>query len=76
MPKSVANQFKSLNYYIHQNILLLIDLIIDKLPQNEISKDWMGNLKQIIDNKLSQMAVKTLGLNSKQHSKMEIIAQN
>ena len=36
----------------------------------------MKNLKSIIDNKLSQMAVKTMGLNHKEQSKLEIIQQN
>lgn len=36
----------------------------------------MKNLKSIIDNKLSQMAVKTTGLNHKEQSKFDIIKQN
>ena len=32
LTKGTQHQFKNLNYYIHQNILLLIDVIIDKLP--------------------------------------------
>ena len=32
LAKGTLHQFKNLNYYIHQNILLLIDVIIDKLP--------------------------------------------
>ena len=69
-------QFKNINYYIHQNILLLIDVIIGKLPVREEKKDWIENLRSIIDSKLSQMSVKTTGLNNKQQPKLDIIRQN
>jgi Dullard-like phosphatase family protein len=69
-------QFKNINYYIHQNILLLIDVIIGKLPVREEKKEWVENLRSIIDNKLSQMSVKTTGLNNKQQPKLDIIRQN
>lgn len=74
--KATQLQFKNLNYYIHQNILLLIDVIIERLPVCEEKTEWINNLKSIIDNKLSQMAVKSFGLNKKQQSKLEIIWQN
>ncbi len=74
--KATQLQFKNLNYYVHQNILLLIDLIIERLPSQDEKKDWMENLKTIIDSKLSQMAVKTTGLNKKKQSKLDIIKQN
>ena len=32
MHKATQLQFKNLNYYVHQNILLFIDVIIDRLP--------------------------------------------
>jgi hypothetical protein len=54
---SVTN--KNLSYYIHQNMLLMIDIIIGKLPIKESSKEWMANLKTIIGNKLSQMSITT-----------------
>ena len=76
MHKATLQQFKSLNYYVHQNILLLIDEIIVKLSPNENNKEWMSNLKSIIDSKLAQMAVKTVGLNNKQQPKLDIIKQN
>lgn len=69
-------QFKNINYYIHQNILLLIDVIIGKLPVKEEKKEWIENLRSIIDSKLSQMSVKTTGLNNKQQPKLDIIRQN
>lgn len=76
LPKGTQMQFKNLNYYIHQNILLLIDVIIKKLPYKENQKEWMSNLQTIIDNKLSQMAVKTTGLNNKEQSNFDIILTN
>lgn len=54
----------------------MIDIIIERIPEKTSSKEWMDNLKSIIDNKLSQMAVKTTGFNNKQQSKFEIINQN
>lgn len=74
--KATQLQFKNINYYIHQNILLLIDVIIDKLPAKEEKKDWIENLKSIINSKLSQMSVKSTGLNNKQQPKLDIIRQN
>jgi len=74
--KATQQQFKNLNYYIHQNILILIDIIIEKLPPKESAKDWMTNLKAIIDNKLNQMNVQTSGISNKNHSKLDIVKQN
>lgn len=74
--KGTSQQIKNLNYYIHQNILLLIDVIIDKLPPKEDKKEWVANLKSIIESKLSQMSVKTTGLNNKKQPKLDIISQN
>lgn len=76
LPKGSQIQFKNLNYYIHQNILLLIDIIMLKLPHNENTKDWMSNLKTIIDNKLAQMSIKSRGLNDKHQSQFDIIMKN
>lgn len=76
LPKGAQNQFKTLNHYVHQNILLLIAVIIDKLPHKEDAKEWRENLQTIIDSKLSQMAVKATGLNNKQQSKLEIMKNN
>jgi hypothetical protein len=74
--KATQLQYKNLNYYIHQNILLLIDVIIEKLPEKEDKKEWMSNLRSIIDSKLSPMSVKSTGLNKKQQPKLDIIWQN
>mmetsp|Transcript_28821 Transcript_28821/g.28531 ORF Transcript_28821/g.28531 Transcript_28821/m.28531 type:complete len:358 (-) Transcript_28821:7-1080(-) len=74
--KQPSFSLNNLNYYVHQNILLLIDVIIERLPSREEKAEWMKNLKSIIDSKLSQMAVKTTGLNNKQQSKLEIIRHN
>ena len=74
--KGTSQQIKNLNYYIHQNILLLIDVIIDKLSPKEDKKEWIANLKSIIESKLSQMSVKTTGLNNKKQPKLDIISQN
>ena len=76
MHKATQLQFKNLNYYIHQNILLLIDVIIERLPDNDAKMEWMKNLKSIIDSKLSQMVVKSKGLNKKEQLKLDIIRQN
>lgn len=76
MHKATELQFQHLKDYIHQNILLLIDIIIDKSSIKETNKEWMDNLKSIIDSKLTQMWVKTTGLNHKPQSKLETIKQN
>jgi hypothetical protein len=76
MHKATELQFQHLKDYIHQNILLLIDIIIDKSSIKESNKEWMENLKSIIDSKLTQMCVKTTGLNHKPQSKLETMKQN
>jgi CTD small phosphatase-like protein 2 len=48
---NIANQLKNMVYFLHQNFLTIIDLILSKLPVSAASTTWVLSLKDTLKNK-------------------------
>ena len=52
----IANQIRNMAYFLHQNFLTTIDLILSRLPSEASANTWMQSLKDIIRSKKTKSA--------------------
>lgn len=48
---NIANQIKNMIYFLHQNFLTIVDLVLSKLPASTPPTAWVQNLKDTLKNK-------------------------
>ena len=75
LPSGVSELFKNLLFYTHQNFLVLIDLIINRLPPDSVHNIWAHSLQAILLNKSSKKLLKSTTSKSETAASV-LISQN
>ena len=55
----MSELFKNLLFFTHQNFLVLVDLIINRLPPDSVHNIWAHSLQAILLNKSSKKLLRS-----------------